>query len=45
VKSNISALSPAQHPYDNFMGEQYGQDIDNNELNEEIKKLLMENQS
>lgn len=42
-KSAVSALSPVQHPYDNFMGEQYGQDIDNNELNEEIKKLLMEN--
>ena len=47
-KSAGSALSPAAigHPYDNFnMGDQYTADIENHELNEEIKKLLMENQA
>lgn len=45
-KSADSALSPgalAGHPYDNFnIADQYAE-IENHELNEEIKKLLMEN--
>jgi len=48
LRSAGSALSPAAlgvgHPYDNFNIADYNNDIENQELNEEIKKLLMENQ-
>lgn len=48
AKSAGSALSPAAlgvgHPYDNFNIADYNHDLENQELNEEIKKLLMENQ-
>ena len=48
AKSAGSALSPAAlgvgPPYDNFNIADYNNDIENQELNEEIKKLLMENQ-
>lgn len=49
LKSAGSALSPAAiggvgHPYDNFNIGDYNNDIENHELNEEIKKLLLENQ-
>jgi len=50
IRSSGSALSPAggrfgNHPYDNFNIADYNNDIENHELNEEIKKLLMENQA
>lgn len=48
AKSAGSALSPAAlgvgHPYDNFNIADYNNDIENQELNEEIKKLLLESQ-
>merc|ERR1711935_393617 len=44
LRSAGSALSPAAlgvgHPYDNFNIADYNNDIENQELNEEIKKLL-----
>jgi hypothetical protein len=46
IRSVNSALSPADfglNPYDNFNFADFKHEIENQELNEEIKKLLMEN--
>lgn len=43
VKSNGSALSPAVFGNENFNIADYNNDFENQELNEEIKKLLQEN--
>ena len=46
IKSSGSALSPAGYgqQLDQFNIQDYQNDIENQELNEEIKKLLLENQ-
>ncbi len=45
VKSSASAMSPGliPHQYNDFNIGDYNNEFENQELNEEIKKLLMEN--